>query len=53
MLSSHSAELRLIDPSLLLECVAPKMHAQIAKLIETDGVHMLVIFSCAEEHRYE
>jgi hypothetical protein len=53
MLSSYSAELRLIDPALLLECVVPRMQSQIAKLLETDGVHMLVIFSCTEENRYE
>lgn len=53
MLSSHSAELRLIAPALLLECLAPKMQPQIAKLLETDGVHMLVIFACSDEQRYE
>lgn len=53
MLSPHSADLRLLDPSLLLECVVPASQATIAKLLETEGLHLLVIFACVDESRYE
>lgn len=51
MVSQSASEIRIIDPMLFLECIGSK--APLAKLLASEEVHMLVIFGCKEEHRFE
>lgn len=51
MVSQSASEIRIIDPMLFVECIGSK--APLAKLLASEEVHMLVIFGCKEEHRFE
>lgn len=53
MVATATPEIQSIAPELLLECLDPRHRAQIAGCMEHPENHLLVIYSCAEEQRYQ